>query len=183
MRSFRILEELVYLRSSEQVEHQLQLGYKATKKRYGKDIRSIFSWAQKNNVPVISLNLHFAYGYLFGTHQKDICEEFPGVCIQNITQDFALTPEAREDYGTLWTKDYIDFVEASALEFSIPEEDLTKIFPFREAFHDVCHLSPLGHAMVATEFWRLWRIFFIFFGTEESVRGDSLWACGKEGLP
>ena len=151
MRSSRLLEEIVYRRSSEQLEHQLHLGYEATKRRYGADIRNILSWAQKNKIPVISLNLPFAYGYHYGKHQHDICAEYPDVCLHNITQDFTLSVEERAQYGTLWEKDYVDFVEASALEFSIPEEELAAIFPFREAFHDVCHLSPLGHAVVASE--------------------------------
>ena len=138
-------------RSTEQLDKQLFSAYKASKERYGKDLRAIFSWAQKNNTPVISLNLPFAYGHHYGHHQHDICSEYTQICIHNVTQDLSFREEDTEKYAHLLKRDYIDFVEASSKTFDIPLSELEGIFPFRKAFHDVCHLSPYGHARVAED--------------------------------
>ena len=68
-----------------------------------------------------------------------------------MTQELDFREQDGEKYSTLLTRDYIDFVEASSESFDIPVSELETIFPFRRAFHDVCHLSPYGHARVAED--------------------------------
>ena len=44
-----------------------------------------------------------------------------------------------------------DFVTKTADQMSLSEEELAIVFPERDCFFDVVHLSPLGHAVVAKQ--------------------------------
>lgn len=145
VRTFRVLEYWTHKTGKEGLKTQMDQAHRATQKRYGSDIHKVFSWAQKNKVPIISLNLPFAYGYHYGEHQSSICSEYPTTCVADIRLTFSIETPPKQ----YTTKEYIDFVEATALEFNMHEHTIERIFLYRDSFHDVCHLSPWGHQQVA----------------------------------
>ena len=145
VRTFRVLEYWTHKSGSEGLQKQMNQAHQATKKRYGVDIHKVFSWAKAQNIPIISLNLPFAYGYHYGEHQSNICAEYTSNCVANIRLEFSLEPPP-EKYRH---KAYVDFVEATASEFNMNESTIESIFLYRDSFHDVCHLSPWGHRQVA----------------------------------
>ena len=63
--------------------------------------------------------------------------------------DFSMTDREREILKADEPLEYVDFVQASAKEFALEEDALAQIFTYRVSFHDVCHLSPIGHRQVA----------------------------------
>ncbi|MAA78283.1 MAG: hypothetical protein CL916_03410 [Deltaproteobacteria bacterium] len=145
VRSYRVLEYWVQKQGKEGLQVQLDQAHTATQKRYGPDIHKLFSWAESKEIPIISLNLPFAYGYHYGEHQSRICEGYKETCSSNIRFVFS-TEQPPQEYRT---KEYIDFVQATAQEFSVKEGTINNIFLYRNSFHDVCHLSPWGHRQVA----------------------------------
>jgi hypothetical protein len=44
-----------------------------------------------------------------------------------------------------------DFVTRTAAQMGMPEDELAQVFPHRDQFLDVVHLSPRGHATVASQ--------------------------------
>ena len=145
VRSYRVLEYWVHKQGKEGLQIQMDQAHAATQTRYGPDIHKLFAWAQTKGIPVISLNLPFAYGYHYGEHQSRICDEYKETCSSNIRFEFS-TDEIPQKYKQ---KEYVDFVQATADEFSMDENTIENIFLYRDSFHDVCHLSPWGHRQVA----------------------------------
>lgn len=147
VRSYRVLEYWVHKQGKEGLQIQMNQAHTATQERYGPDIHKLFSWAKSKKIPVISLNLPFAYGYHYGEHQSAICAEYKETCTSNIRFVFSTKPPPQE----YLEKEYVDFVQATAQEFHMAEETIENIFIYRDSFHDVCHLSPWGHKQVAKE--------------------------------
>ena len=147
---FRILEYWVYRNGKENLKRQLTSAHIPTKERYGQDIHRIIKWAQSNRIPLISINLPFAYGYHYGQHQQDICKEYPKTCVPLEIQFPKVDTEQTNP-----KREYVDFIEATAKELGFSEQELQKIFLSRIFFHDVCHLSPKGHRTVAEQLYLL----------------------------
>ncbi|MEC7983922.1 MAG: hypothetical protein VX278_02085 [Myxococcota bacterium] len=144
-----LLQWFLRLYGQDTLKRQLELTHKESLKRYGPDIRNIMDYATKESIPIISLNLPFAYDYYYGTHQEEICRNYPDICLSNIRMKFEITERQKQDYASLVEKDYTDFVTATAASLQRTESEMEQIFPLRAYFHDVCHLSPLGHALTA----------------------------------
>ena len=147
-RSF-LLQTIMHWRGEDRISHQMKAAAKATKTRYQPYLQTLFDEASKRNIPIVSVNLPFAYGQHYGDHLSDLCTERPDVCVYDLKMRFGEPDSLFEKYPIPSLPNKKDFVDLTADEMNISSEELSQIFEYRPYFHDVCHLSPLGHLAVA----------------------------------
>ena len=139
----------MHLRGGDRIEVQLAAAAAATKKRYLPYLVEIFDGAEKRGIPIVAVNLPFAYGHHYGKHLSELCAERPDVCVYDLSMEFSQPQEIADRYRLKPLPNPKDFVDLTAVQMGMSSEDLAQIFEARPFFHDVCHLSPLGHAAVA----------------------------------
>ena len=73
------------------------------------------------------------------------------VCLPEIRFEWPNAEETQHQSDSLHPMKKIrpDFVSLSAKKMALSEEELVMVFPNREYYLDVVHLSPRGHLMVA----------------------------------
>ena len=144
-----LLQRILLWRGQANFDSQFDWAAQATEQYYGADLHEIFIAASERNIPVIGLNLPFAYGYHYGTHLSDMCEKHPETCLGTIEMDFRDPQQIQQNYNVAEPKNDFDFVDLTAAQMNISETELEKAFPHRVFFHDVCHPNALGHAAIA----------------------------------
>ena len=72
---------------------------------------------------------------------KDACEP-------EIKIDFS---QSTKLYDSDDPSEVVDFVSKTAEQMTLNESQLESVFPYRKSYHDVVHLTPRGHAIVAEQ--------------------------------
>lgn len=147
----RLLVRLLHARESEDNEQQLRIAAEAAAAHTAEANARLFGMAAKMGVPVVVLQLSYAYGWRYGDHVADACAHHGAVCRGVVEVDFAAPPAAA---AALEPRDLpleADFVARTAAQMAMPEDELAQVFPHRDQFLDVVHLSPRGHATVASQ--------------------------------
>ena len=144
-----LLQRILLWRGQANFDTQFDWAAQATAKYYGADLNEIFVAANQKNIPIIALNLPFAYGYHYGGHLSEMCENHSKTCVKNIQMNFNEAQSIRQKYNVGSPKNKFDFVDLTAAQMNISESDLNQAFPHRIFFHDVCHPNALGHAAIA----------------------------------
>lgn len=145
-----LLQRILFWRGADRVREQLSIAQDITLETHRVHIESLFSSANALKVPVIVLNLPYAYEHFYGGHIAEVCQEYPKICYSEVKVDLSVSETAELSLADS-NHEYSDFVTRTADQMPISEETLSQVFPFRDCFHDVVHLSPLGHAIVAEQ--------------------------------
>ena len=146
-RSF-LLQWLMQRSGRDHTEAQFALASEATARRYKGAIRRLLDDAGQRGVPVVTLDLPYAYGLHYGEHLAAQCEDRPEVCKGGVRVDFVVDrPDGPDDEADEHTG--LDFFSKTAAYIGLSDKELEPVIPNREWFHDVCHLSPRGHRVVA----------------------------------
>jgi lysophospholipase L1-like esterase len=143
----RLLLKLMQIRGKDRSDVQLEAAAKATMERYGKSMEQIMDKAEELGIPLVALDLPYAYGFHYGGHLSEVCTRSRETCRGSLRMEFGEAERLREQYSIQPASS--DFVDATASQMGIAEESLEQVFSQRHFFHDICHLSPLGHVAVA----------------------------------
>ena len=112
-------------------------------------IEAMYQTAAKRGIDIVIVNLPYAYGYYYGDHMMELCTV--DTCKPEIRIDLSTYKEVRDSAPKPIRTHSPDFVTKTASQMSLSEEELAIVFPERDCFFDVVHLSPLGHAVVAKQ--------------------------------
>ena len=146
-----LLQRILYWRGADRVVEQLKLAQAQTLEVNRQFIEGLFEGAQSMNVPVIVLNLPYAYEHYYGGHITEVCMQYERTCAGEVKVDLSQVEEAKSLFSIPPSTVSSDFVTRTALQMPIDEDTLSPVFPYRDSFHDVVHLSPQGHAISAAQ--------------------------------
>lgn len=146
-----LLQRLLYWRGADKVVEQLKVAQTQTLAANREHIEALFESASTMGVPVLILNLPYAYEHYYGGHITEVCEAYTDICLGEVKVDLSQEASARKTFTVVPSQVEFDFVSRTAAQMPINETDLAPVFPYRDCFHDVVHLSPLGHAISADQ--------------------------------
>ena len=140
---------ILYLRGVDKVELQMESAKQAVISKQRSFIEAMYQSAAERNIDIVIVNLPYAYGYYYGDHMMELCTV--DTCKPEVRIDLSTYKEIRDSADEPTRTHSPDFVTKTAGQMSLSEEDLALVFPQRDCFYDVVHLSPLGHAVVADQ--------------------------------
>ena len=140
---------ILYLRGADKVALQMESAKQAVINKQRSFIEAMYQSAAKRNIDIVIVNLPYAYGYYYGDHMTELCTV--DTCKPEIRIDLTTYADINEKSSTPIRTHTPDFVTKTAEQMPLSEEELALIFPQRDCFFDVVHLSPLGHAVVADQ--------------------------------
>ena len=140
---------ILYLRGADKVELQMESAKQAVINKQGSFIEAMYQSAAKRNIDIVIVNLPYAYGYYYGDHMMELCTV--DTCKPEVRIDLNTYEEVQANAIEPIRIHTPDFVTKTAEQMSLSEEELALVFPQRDCFFDVVHLSPLGHAVVAEQ--------------------------------
>ena len=137
---------LIYKRGSDRIQQQMATAEMAVIRYQGEFITQMYDDADRKKIPIWIINLPYAYGYYYGGHMSKLCEK--DACEPEIKIDFS-QPSKHDRLDE--PSQAVDFVSKTARQMALTESQLESIFPYRTNYHDVVHLTPHGHAIVAEQ--------------------------------
>ena len=139
----------LYLRGADKVELQMESAKQAVINKQRSFIEGMYQSAAKRGIDIAIVNLPYAYGYYYGDHMTELCTV--DTCKPEIRIDLSTYQQVRDQASKPIRSHSPDFVSKTADQMSLSEDELAIVFPERDCFFDVVHLSPLGHAVVADQ--------------------------------
>jgi lysophospholipase L1-like esterase len=139
----------LYLRGADKVELQMESAKQAVINKQRSFIEAMYQSAAKQNIDIVIVNLPYAYEYYYGDHMMELCTV--DTCKPEVRIDLSTYKEVSDNALEPIRTHSPDFVTKTAAQMSLSEEELALVFPQRDCFFDVVHLSPLGHAVVAEQ--------------------------------
>ncbi|MEC8380861.1 MAG: SGNH/GDSL hydrolase family protein [Myxococcota bacterium] len=146
-----LLQRILYWRGADRVVQQLKMAQDKTLAANRTHIEALFEGAQSMNVPVIVLNLPYAYEHYYGGHITEVCLQYDSICAGEVRVDLSQVDAAKSLFEIPPSQVESDFVTRTAAQMPIDESTLAPVFPYRDSFLDVVHLSPQGHAISAAQ--------------------------------
>ena len=140
---------ILYLRGADKVELQMESAKQAVINKQRTFIDAMYQSAAKKGIDIVIVNLPYAYGYYYGDHMMELCTV--DTCKPEVRIDLNAYIDVRKNAAEPIRTYSPDFVTRTAEQMSLSEEELALVFPQRDCFFDVVHLSPLGHAVVAEQ--------------------------------
>lgn len=149
VQKYEVMQWLVYLRNPSYVNEQLELAGDLALEQYGQEVEALFQLLEQQKKQIVFLHLPYAYGHFYAGHVAKACS-LRSSCSE-IRPDFELTEDLKETIrqSSSLAKVTADFVDRTLQTHRFSEPELEDIFIFREYFHDIVHLNPIGHEAVA----------------------------------
>ena len=144
-----LVQWFLYLRGADKVELQMETAKQAVINKQRSFIEAMYQSAADKNIDIVIVNLPYAYGYYYGDHMMELCTV--DTCKPEIRIDLSTYEDVRNQASNTIRSHSPDFVTKTADQMPLSEEELAIVFPERDCFFDVVHLSPLGHAVVADQ--------------------------------
>ena len=149
VQKYALLQWVVYLRNPSYVNEQLEQAGLLAEEHFALAVRELFQQLEQQNKNIVFLHLPYAHGHFYADHVGKQCSLMESC--SEIKPSFELKDSLKDSLSqsSSLAQGTVDFVDRTEQSYRFSEQELERIFVYREYFHDIVHLNPIGHEAVA----------------------------------